>query len=334
MATWNSLVQSRASKDIRRMRHRETPGNSTSLWAELFHSVKHVQLQDDTTGRHARRDEIHRDEDYDLSSLGALQVLPLELLDHVFSFLDYTSLCNLASVNRLFNSRADMDHFWRPLYTSSFENTVLREPVRDWKDEFIYTLLWDDEWNENHKSRNLLLKGEGKIAIDKGYEWSSIQIGRRSSQEFVQKSWRFRVLETVGLMIGFVEDNWTWSDSYPGTGYYGCSVRLPSTTPSSSKRANKNTYSIAYYEVFSRNDVIGMTLDTDKGEVKFVCNDEVRGVVHYDIDTHRPLVPICALCGPYSSIEVIHQMGSGKWMKQEEVLKREGLPAMLQSRPQ
>jgi len=239
---------------------------------------------------------------FGVSLLGSFERCPLEVIEYIITFLDYRDMCVLARLNWWFNIRSESDVFWRAMYNRYFPGVKILAPPVNWKLEFKSSLLHDDEWNTEKRSRQLRVMGR-QIMIEKGYEWSTCQIGRKTVSDYAKKRWTFRVLGTVGLMVGLVEHQWDFVDSYPGTGYYGCTIKNP-TPNTESKRANQNLFSLACYEVFDRYDKVEMEVDTRKNRVRFFRNDQLHGQLEYD-KRYNNLTPLCALCGPSSAIEII-----------------------------
>jgi hypothetical protein len=117
--------------------------------------------------------------------------------------------------------------------------------------------------------------------------------------------------------------------------YYGCTKKLPSENASQvSKRANQKVYSIACYEVFERFDKITMSVNMIKKQVKFLRNDKLVGSITMD-DGYRPLIPVCALCGPSSALEIVPSISTNApptpSTSREHKCKDNMLPALSQS---
>lgn len=267
---------------------------------------------------------------YGVSLLGSFESFPFELIEYIMSFLDYQDMCKLAQVNWWFNVRSESNIFWRDLYSKSFTGVDLNRIKGNWKFEFRESLFHDDEWNTERRSRQLAVINGRQIMIEKGYEWSTCQIGHKFVSDYKKKRWTLRVLGTVGLMVGLVDSRWDFVDSYPGTGYYGCTVRMPSPHVES-KRANQNLFSLACYEVFDRYDKVEMEINTKKNRVRFYRNDQLHGQLEFNGQQFTSLIPICALCGPSSSLEI---MSPFRNVSKSVGGKEELLPALSQAQPQ
>jgi len=291
----------------------------TEAKRELFNQYDPITLREDPLRGY-----------FGVSLLGIFERCPLEVIEYIISFLEYKDLCTIARLNWWFNIRSESDIFWRTLYSRYFPGVDLSRVSNNWKLEFKDSLLFDDEWSVEKRSRQLRVIGRRQIMIEKGYEWSTCQIGKKSVSEYVKKRWTFRVLGTVGLMVGLVESQWDFVDSYPGTGYYGCTMKHP-TLNMESKRANQNLFSLACYEVFDRYDKIQMEVNTKKSRVRFYRNDQLHGQLEYNSKKYPNLTPLCALCGPSSAIEIIPPYKTGSSRNSAMMSKEEILPALSQA---
>eukprot|EP01117_Protostelium_nocturnum_P014046 TRINITY_DN5306_c0_g3_i2.p1 TRINITY_DN5306_c0_g3~~TRINITY_DN5306_c0_g3_i2.p1 ORF type:complete len:324 (+),score=81.54 TRINITY_DN5306_c0_g3_i2:214-1185(+) len=299
----NEFSPSRESIEMNEIGGERNISSKRQLKKELFSSFNLFFLYEDPSSPY-----------FGINLLGTFSELPLEILEYILSYLDYKELCNVGRLNWWFNIRAESNSFWKELFRQSFKyitpSNVTNAESKGWKYEFMDTLAWEDEWNPDKRSRQLRVTNGRQIMIERGYEWSTCQIGKRCVNEYEKRSWTFRVLGSVGLMIGLVEEGWDFVDSYPGTGYYGCTFKAPppketQDESTSIKRPNHHLFSLAYYEVFDRFDKIVMEVSTKEKVTKFYRNDKLFGSINFEVAQDKRLVPICALCGPSSSIEII-----------------------------
>lgn len=89
-------------------RHVTDPRREVSKEADIEESEREENAST-TRHRSQRAVQIERPIDTDVEC-SALDTLPVELVDHIMSFLDHQSVCNMSQVSRWFNARADLDY--------------------------------------------------------------------------------------------------------------------------------------------------------------------------------------------------------------------------------
>lgn len=81
--------------------------------------------------------------------------LPSELVAHIFSFLDHTSLMNCERVSRLWQEVARSPHVWRETFKNQY-GPWKSKPGNDWKKMFHVRQELDLHWRQGKVNEQYL----------------------------------------------------------------------------------------------------------------------------------------------------------------------------------